>query len=116
MLWAERSGFGFNWITCANYTFEIYGWFFFNVATQSLMGILFMMAGGLQVRVYVQSTFQCRGASSIHVYTQARPLIRGSAAGAKVASGKQPVYAAPTPPPPLFSIGAKKAVGTHGEK
>jgi len=42
-------GFGFNWITCANYTFEIYGWFFFNVATQSLMGILFMMAGGLQM-------------------------------------------------------------------
>jgi hypothetical protein len=50
----ERSGFGFNWITCANYTFEIYGWFFFNVATQSLMGFLFMMAGALQVRVSQQ--------------------------------------------------------------
>jgi len=42
-------GFAFNFVTCANYTFEIYGWFFFNVATQSVMGVLFMCAGALQM-------------------------------------------------------------------
>jgi len=45
-------GFGFNWITCANYTFEIYGWFCFNVATQSLMGVVFMCAGAFQMIIW----------------------------------------------------------------
>lgn len=35
--------------SCANYTFEIYGWLLFNVATQTVAGVLFMMAGALQM-------------------------------------------------------------------
>ena len=42
-------GFLFNYVTCANYCTEIYGWFFFNVATQSVWGVLFMLAGAGQM-------------------------------------------------------------------
>ena len=42
-------GFLFNYVTCANYTFEILGWALYNVATQSIPGILFMLAGGGQM-------------------------------------------------------------------
>mmetsp|Transcript_3273 Transcript_3273/g.8093 ORF Transcript_3273/g.8093 Transcript_3273/m.8093 type:complete len:311 (-) Transcript_3273:895-1827(-) len=45
-------GFLFNFITCPNYTCEILGWFFFNVATQSLMGYMFMMAGAYQMALW----------------------------------------------------------------
>ena len=38
-------GFAFNYITCANYTFEIYGWIFFGVATQTVAAFLFIAAG-----------------------------------------------------------------------
>mmetsp|Transcript_38883 Transcript_38883/g.47085 ORF Transcript_38883/g.47085 Transcript_38883/m.47085 type:complete len:309 (+) Transcript_38883:130-1056(+) len=48
-------GFGFNFITCANYTFEIYGWALFNVATQSLLGLLFMTAGAGQMVIWAQA-------------------------------------------------------------
>ncbi|KAK3248629.1 hypothetical protein CYMTET_41912 [Cymbomonas tetramitiformis] len=45
-------GFGFNFITCANYTFEIYGWFCFNIATQSVMGVVFMCCGAGQMVIW----------------------------------------------------------------
>lgn len=35
-------GFLFNYITCANYTTEIYQWLGFNIATQTLAGYIFM--------------------------------------------------------------------------
>lgn len=38
-------GFAFDYITCANYTFEIYGWVFFGVATQTVAAFLFIAAG-----------------------------------------------------------------------
>lgn len=40
-------GFGFNYVTCANYTFEIYGWILFGVATQTVAAFLFIAAGSL---------------------------------------------------------------------
>ncbi|CAI5515925.1 unnamed protein product [Closterium sp. Naga37s-1] len=43
------SGFLFNFITCANYTTEITAWLGFNVATQSVAGYLFMLAGAMQM-------------------------------------------------------------------
>lgn len=42
-------GFLFDYVTCANYTFEIFGWLFFGVATQCLAVFLFILAGGLQM-------------------------------------------------------------------
>lgn len=43
------SGFLFNYITCANYTTEIYGWVAFSVATQTLSTALFTLAGAAQM-------------------------------------------------------------------
>lgn len=40
-------GFAFNYITCANYTFEIYGWVLFGVATQTVAAFMFIAAGSL---------------------------------------------------------------------
>ena len=40
-------GFAFNYITCANYTFEIYGWILFGVATQTVAAFMFITAGSL---------------------------------------------------------------------
>ncbi|KAG0489480.1 hypothetical protein HPP92_006343 [Vanilla planifolia] len=37
-------GFLFNIVTCANYTTEIYQWVGFNIATQTVAGILFLIA------------------------------------------------------------------------
>ena len=42
-------GFAFNYITCANYFFEIWGWLLFGVATQTLAAFLFIAAGGFQM-------------------------------------------------------------------
>lgn len=38
-------GFLFNFVTCANYTTEIYQWLGFNIATQTLTGYLFLSVG-----------------------------------------------------------------------
>ena len=43
------TGFLFRFITCANYTCEIYGWVGFTVATQCLPAGLFTLAGALQM-------------------------------------------------------------------
>ena len=40
-------GFAFNYITCANYTFEIYGWILFGLATQTVAAFMFIAAGSL---------------------------------------------------------------------
>lgn len=39
----------FNYVTCANYTFEIWGWICFSVATQSLPAAIFMACGAGQM-------------------------------------------------------------------
>eukprot|EP00884_Botryococcus_braunii_P018596 jgi/Botrbrau1/541/Bobra.0010s0016.1 len=44
---------GFN-VTCANYTFEIFGWILFSIATQTITGFLFVTAGGLQMAQWAQ--------------------------------------------------------------
>lgn len=40
-------GFLFNFITCANYTTEIYQWLGYNIATQTLAGYSFLVVAGL---------------------------------------------------------------------
>jgi very-long-chain enoyl-CoA reductase len=42
-------GFLFNYITCANYTTEIYGWLCFSMATQTLGALAFCVAGAYQM-------------------------------------------------------------------
>ncbi|KAG1674397.1 hypothetical protein FOA52_012924 [Chlamydomonas sp. UWO 241] len=48
-------GFLFNYITCANYSAEIWGWALFSVATQCLPAGLFMLAGAGQMAVWAQA-------------------------------------------------------------
>ncbi|CAM6083837.1 unnamed protein product [Calypogeia fissa] len=45
-------GFLFNYVTCANYTTEIWQWIGFNIATQSLAGYLFLAAAGFIMTVW----------------------------------------------------------------
>eukprot|EP00850_Spirogloea_muscicola_P018513 SM000170S02685 [mRNA] locus=s170:301227:302979:+ [translate_table: standard] len=42
-------GFLFEYITCANYFTEIMGWLGFNIATQTLPGAVFLVAGAVQM-------------------------------------------------------------------
>ncbi|GLC34092.1 hypothetical protein PLESTB_000836600 [Pleodorina starrii] len=42
-------GFLFNFVTCANYTFEIWGWLLFSAAVQSIPAYLFAITGALQM-------------------------------------------------------------------
>lgn len=42
-------GFLFNWVTCANYTFEVWGWILFALATYSLPAAVFALVGGAQM-------------------------------------------------------------------
>lgn len=46
---------GFDYVTCANYMWEISGWFWFNVATQSLMGGVFMLCGAFQMAIWANA-------------------------------------------------------------
>jgi hypothetical protein len=39
----------FNYVTCANYTFEIWGWLLFAAGTQSLAALLFGVTGAAQM-------------------------------------------------------------------
>jgi very-long-chain enoyl-CoA reductase len=43
------SGFLFNYITCANYTAEIWGWILFTIGTRTLAAGLFTAAGAFQM-------------------------------------------------------------------
>ena len=45
-------GFLFEWVTCANYTTEVFSWFAFNVISQTLLGYAFMLAGALQMSLW----------------------------------------------------------------
>ncbi|KAK9820065.1 hypothetical protein WJX72_005670 [[Myrmecia] bisecta] len=45
-------GFLFNYITCANYTMETWGWILFGVATQTLSAFLFILAGFTQMSLW----------------------------------------------------------------
>eukprot|EP01024_Parvocaulis_polyphysoides_P033606 TRINITY_DN29859_c0_g1_i4.p3 TRINITY_DN29859_c0_g1~~TRINITY_DN29859_c0_g1_i4.p3 ORF type:complete len:117 (+),score=2.82 TRINITY_DN29859_c0_g1_i4:87-437(+) len=38
-------GFLFDYVTCANYTVEIYGWILFGIATQTLAVFIFVFCG-----------------------------------------------------------------------
>jgi very-long-chain enoyl-CoA reductase len=39
----------FDYVTCANYTYEIWAWIFFAIGTQSLPAALFCAAGAFQM-------------------------------------------------------------------
>lgn len=43
------SGFLFNYVTCANYTAEIWGWILFTIGTRTLAAGLFTAAGAIQM-------------------------------------------------------------------
>jgi hypothetical protein len=45
-------GFLFNYVTCANYTTEIWAWIGFNIATQSLLGWFFLLCGASQMTIW----------------------------------------------------------------
>lgn len=42
-------GFLFNFITCANYTTEIFGWVAFTLATRTVAAAIFSTCGALQM-------------------------------------------------------------------
>ena len=44
----------FTYVTCANYAAEIYGWLCFNIATQTAMGVVFMLVGGVQMLIWAK--------------------------------------------------------------
>lgn len=46
------SGFLFDYITCANYTAEIFGWVLFGIATQTVAVMVFISAGGYQMGLW----------------------------------------------------------------
>lgn len=48
------AGFLFNYITCANYFAEIMGWVCFSLATQTVSGFLFTVAGAYQMAIWAQ--------------------------------------------------------------
>lgn len=48
-------GFLFNYITCANYFFELLAWIGFTVATQTVAAGLFITAGGVQMAIWAQA-------------------------------------------------------------
>lgn len=51
-------GFLFDYITCANYTAEIWSWLFFSLATQSLPALVFTLAGAGQMAVWAAGKHQ----------------------------------------------------------
>ena len=53
--YAIPRGFGFDYITCANYTFEIYGWILFAAATWTLPALLFITAGAGQMAIWAKA-------------------------------------------------------------
>nr|QKE45402.1 enoyl-CoA reductase [Salvinia cucullata] len=48
------SGFLFNYVTCANYTTEIYQWLGFNIATQTIAGYSFLVVAALIMTNWAQ--------------------------------------------------------------
>jgi very-long-chain enoyl-CoA reductase len=48
-------GFLFELVSCPNYTFEVLAWVGFNLMTQTIAGILFMLVGTLQMMIWAQA-------------------------------------------------------------
>ena len=48
-------GFGFDQITCANYTFEVWGWMLFAAATWTLPALMFIAAGAGQMAIWAKA-------------------------------------------------------------
>ena len=48
-------GFGFDYITCANYTFEVWGWILFAAATWTLPALMFIAAGAGQMAIWAKA-------------------------------------------------------------
>ena len=69
-------GFGFNFCTSANYMWEILGWLSFNVATQTLMGYVFMVCGAAQMAVWAKAK-----------HSRLRKIFDGKARGSKGGKG-----------------------------
>lgn len=42
-------------VSCANYTFEIYGWVLFALATKTVAGFLFIAAGAAQMAIWAKA-------------------------------------------------------------
>ncbi len=53
--YAIPHGFGFDHITCANYTAEIYGWILFAAATWTLPALIFITAGAAQMAIWAKA-------------------------------------------------------------
>lgn len=45
-------GYLFDYITCANYTTEVWGWVAFSVGVQALPAAIFMVAGAYQMAIW----------------------------------------------------------------
>lgn len=45
-------GYGFNLVSCPNYTFEILGWIAFAIISQSYVAALFAVVGGVQMALW----------------------------------------------------------------
>eukprot|EP00271_Cylindrocystis_brebissonii_P003510 TRINITY_DN14562_c0_g1_i2.p1 TRINITY_DN14562_c0_g1~~TRINITY_DN14562_c0_g1_i2.p1 ORF type:complete len:312 (-),score=73.18 TRINITY_DN14562_c0_g1_i2:660-1595(-) len=78
-------GFLFEYCTCANYFAEICGWIAFNVATQTVAGTLFLLAGGYQMTVW-----------AIAKHARLRKIFDGKDGRAKYPRGRWVVF------PPFF--------------
>jgi len=45
----------FNYVSCPNYTYEAYAWFFFSMMTQSLPAFIFTIAGFIQMSLWAKN-------------------------------------------------------------
>jgi len=48
-------GYAFDYVTCANYMFEIWGWLAFAFATRTLTAFMFIAAGAFQMAVWARA-------------------------------------------------------------
>jgi len=44
----------FNFVSCPNYTYEVYSWIFFTIMTQTFPGLLFTIAGAAQMTIWAR--------------------------------------------------------------
>ena len=60
-------GFLFDYVTCANYTTEIFGWIAFTLATRTLAAGIFGACGALQMGQWaIQKHARLRKVSTVH--------------------------------------------------
>ena len=48
-------GFAFDYVTCANYMFEVLGWLLFAFGTRTMAAFLFIAAGGGQMALWAKA-------------------------------------------------------------